>query len=141
MLRGGVGPYSYVGWLHHSKIDGSQFSMVLLKDKRVVFRTDRTQPSSTEPWSTITQTNTGPVHLADSTGQIPESTYTGYTLDMVSPKTGRHWRFDVAFSATVYWFPVGAAARIGGFGATVKGGQVGGHQSRGWSSGNLQETV
>ncbi|KAM0693795.1 hypothetical protein Q7P36_007052 [Cladosporium allicinum] len=141
MLRGGVGPYSYVGWLHHSKIDGSQFSMVLLKDKQIVFRTDRTQPSSTEPWATITQTNIGPVHLADSTGQIPESTYTGYTLDMVSPKTGRHWRFDVEFSATVYWFPVGATARIAGFGATVKCGQVGGHQSNGWSSGNLQETI
>jgi hypothetical protein len=140
MIRGEVGSYSYIGWLHNSKIGGTQFSMVLLKDNEVIFRTDRTK-RSTEPWATITQTNTGPVHLADSTGQIPESTYTGYTLDMVSAKTGKHWKFDVEFSATVYWFPVGDAARIGGFGATVKGGLVNEHQSRGWSSGNLQETV
>jgi hypothetical protein len=140
MIRVEVGPYSYIGWMHNSKIKGTQFSMVPLKDSEVIFRTDRTK-RSTEPWATITQTNTSLVHLADPAGQIPESTYTGYTLNMVSPKTGKHWRFDVEFSATVYWFPVGDASRIGGFGATVKGGFVGEHQSSGWSSGNLQEIV
>ena len=58
MLRGGVGPYSYVGWLHHSKIDGSQFSMVLLKDKQIVFRTDRTQP-----WNLVAEDGVTPIEL------------------------------------------------------------------------------
>lgn len=144
MIRGVVGPYRYIGWGHTSKIEGTQFSMVLFKDEDVIFRTTRTEPSDTMTWATITQTNTGPVRLGpgpNAAVQIPSSTYTGYTLDMVSPATGEHWQFDVEFSTTAYWFPVATVARIGGFGATVKGGLVGGRQACGWSSGNIQEAV
>ncbi|CAH0055619.1 unnamed protein product [Clonostachys solani] len=144
MMRGVVGPYRYIGWVHQSKINGTQYSMVLLEGEKVVFRTQSLTPSDKESWGTITKTYNGTVHLASSpndTVKLPESTFSGYTIEMVSPLTGKHWKFNVAFTQTVYWFRAGRSALIGGFTANAKGGLVGGCQYSGLSSGNAQETI
>ncbi|KEY69962.1 hypothetical protein S7711_09682 [Stachybotrys chartarum IBT 7711] len=143
MMRGVVGPYRYIGWAHQSKIEGFQYSMVLLKEETVIFRTQRLQPFDKEPWGTITQTNDSSIHLTsppDANVRLPESTFTGYTIEMVSPETEEHWKFDIGFTQTVYWFQAGRSTLIGGYTANVTGGLVGGCQYSGLSSGNLQET-
>ncbi|KAF7561607.1 hypothetical protein G7046_g2499 [Stylonectria norvegica] len=143
MMRGIVGPYRYIGWSHHSEIAGSQFSMVLLKGRKVIFRTSSLEPSDSKPWASVTQTNNGSVHLAsppEAVEKLPESRFTGYVLDMVLPETGEHWRFHIEFTQTVYWFPASASAHIGGYAANVTGGLVGGcRQYSGVGSGNVQE--
>lgn len=144
MMRGVVGPYRYIGWAHQSKIEGSQFSMALLENDKVIFRTDRTEPSDSEPWASITQTASGPVHLASAPGDdvaLPDSTFTGYAIEMVAPETGDRWKFDIDFTQTVYWFPAGKSALIGGYAANVTGGLVGGRMYEGLASGNAQELV
>lgn len=91
MMRGVVGPYRYIGWMHQSKVTGSQFSMVLLKNEKVVFRTERSEPSNSDPWASIIQTADGPFRLAsgpDDEVTLPNSTFTGYTLEMVAPESG-----------------------------------------------------
>lgn len=144
MMRGVVGPYRYIGWVHQSKFGGTQYSMVLLEGEKVVFRTQSLTPSNKESWGTITKTYNGTVHLTsspDDTVKLPQSTFTGYTIEMVSPLTGKHWKFAVEFTQTVYWFRAGRSALIGGFTANAKGGVAGGCQYSGLSSGNIQETL
>lgn len=145
MMRGVVGPYRFIAWNHRSKLEGgSQFSMVLLKGEEVVFRTERLDSSSSETWGSITQITSGPVHLAspaDEDVKLPESTFTGYVIKMVSPRTGEQWEFEIDFTRTVYWFPASPPAYLGGFGAKVVGGLVGGCQYEGESSGNAQELI
>lgn len=144
MIRGVVGPYRYIGWVHHSAIEGSQFSMVLFQDEKIIFRTTNSQPSDSNPWATLTRADTGPVHLAsapDDAATLPESTFTGYIVEIIAPKTGDHWRFDVNFTQTVYWFQAGQAALIGGYTAQVSGGLIGECTHKGVSSGNAQERL
>lgn len=144
MMRGVVGPYSYIGWMHHSNVEGSQFSMVLLRDDKVVFRTERSKPFNSEPWASITQTADGPFRLTSGPGDevsLPDSTFTGYALEMVAPESGDHWKFDMDFTQTVYWFPAGKSALIGGYAANVTGGLVGDSIYEGLGSGNLQELI
>lgn len=144
MIRGAAGPYRFLGWTHDSKIGGTQFTMVLFKNEKVIFRTQNLKPSElgNDTWGSVTLTNTGPVHLAsppDAAVKLPESRFSGYLIDMVSPATGEHWQFDIEFTQSVYWFPVGPAAQTGGYAANVTGGLVGGCQYKGLSSGNTQE--
>jgi hypothetical protein len=118
--------------------------MVLLEGEKVVFRTQSLTPSNKESWGTITKTYNGTVQLAsspDNTVKLPESTFSGYTIEMVSPLTGKHWKFAISFTQTVYWFRAGRSALIGGFTANAKGGLVGGCQYSGLSSGNIQEII
>ena len=144
-MRGIVGPYRFIGWKSLSGIEGTQFSMVLLQNEKVIFRTQSLAPTKSgkkRTWGSVTTTNTGPVHLRSPSNvaiKIPESTFSGYTLDMVSPATGEHWRFNIEFTQSVYWFQATPASRFGGFAANVTGGLVGGRQYSGLSSGNSQE--
>jgi hypothetical protein len=144
MVRGVAGPYSFIGWKNKSKLGGNQFSLVLLKGRQVVFRTQNMEPVGSEPYGSITQTNTSSVHLASPPGatvRLPESRFSGYVIDMASPKTQEHWRFSVDFTQSVYWFKSSVTAHIGGFAGNVTGGQVGKCQYSGLSSGNAQESV
>jgi len=144
MVRGVVGPYSFIGWKNKSKIEGTQFSLVLLKGNRVVFRTQSLIPSASAPFASIEQMDNGPLHLASPPSanvQLPESRFSGYAIHMVSPESNKEWRFNVNFTQTVYWFKASATAHIGGFVGNVKGGEVGKRQYAGLGSGNTQESV
>lgn len=63
MMRGVVGPFRYIGWAHKSRIDGFQFSLVLLHKEKVIFRTEQLEASEQTPYGTITKTYDGSVHL------------------------------------------------------------------------------
>jgi len=147
MVRASVGPYAFIVWRYTSQVDGnSYFSMVLFKDRQVVFRTSRLGASNAEgkAYGSVTLTNTGPVHLASAPGSslpLPESRFTGYILNFASPETKQHWRFAVDFTKTVYWFPASSKLSIGGFVGNVTGGLVGGKQFTGLASGSAQEVV
>lgn len=142
MMRGVVGPYRYIGWAHESRIHGFQYSMTLIENEKVVFRTESLEPSDSLPWGTVTKRYHGPVHLTSAPGDgLPNSTFTGYTIDMNSPETGEHWKFDVDFAQTVYWFGVRESVFLGGYTANLTGGAVGGCQYLGLGSGNAQELI
>lgn len=145
MIRAAVGPYAFIVWRYTSQVDQNTYlSMVLFKNRQVIFRTSRLDDSDGETYGSVTLTNAGLVHLAsapDSRLQLPESRFTGYILDFVSPDTKLHWRFAVNFTRTVYWFPASSTLRIGGFVDSVTGGLVGGKPYTGLASGSAQEVV
>jgi hypothetical protein len=149
MVRGAVGPYAFIVWRYASQADGNTyFSMVLFEDSRVVFRTSRLGASNAEAersHGVVTHTDTGSVHLASAPGagvqSLPESRFSGYVLDFVSPETKQRWRFAVDFTRTVYWFPASPTLRIGGFVGSVTGGLVGGEKYTGLASGSTQEVA
>ncbi|KAK3367880.1 hypothetical protein B0H63DRAFT_404526 [Podospora didyma] len=145
MIRATVGPFAFVAWRYKSQVDQNTYlSMVLFKNGQVIFRTSRLDDSDGKTYGSVTLTNTGLVNLAsapDSRLQLPESRFTGYILDFVSPETRLHWRFAVDFTRTVYWFPASSALRIGGFVGNVTGGLVGGKLYTGLASGSAQELV
>ena len=83
-----------------------------------------------------------PVRLTSdpvSTKPLSPSRHTGYAIEMVDPRSGQHWKFEVDYTKCVYWFPAGDAAKIGGFVGAVRGGMVGGPQYNGRASGTAQE--
>lgn len=147
MVRAKVGPYAFIVWRYTSQVDGNTyFSMVLFKDRQVIFRTSRFGASNVEgkTYGSVTLTDTGLVHLSStpsSSRPLPDSRFSGYILDFTSPETRQHWRFAVDFTKTVYWFPASPKLSIGGFVGNVTGGFVGGEQFNGLASGSAQEAV
>ncbi|KAH6666968.1 hypothetical protein B0J14DRAFT_193262 [Halenospora varia] len=141
--RAVVGPFTLIAWIYDSKVDRqTYFSSVLMKDRRVIFRTQSQQKSNSSAYGSFIQTNTGTVHLASeatAVRQLPQSNFTGYALEMINPKTREHWKFEVEFTKCVYWFQAGTSAIIGGHGGTVNGGKVGGKQYTGLASGTAQQ--
>lgn len=145
MVRGDVGPYNFIAWTYESMVNRqTYFSIVLMKQKNVIFRTQQTQPldTGTGTYGAITLKTDGPVHLSSdpkSSQQLTSSSFTGYILDLVSPSTQEHWRFEVDFTKTVYWFAATENANIGGFVGNATGGLIGIEQHAGLSSGSAQE--
>lgn len=141
--RAVIGPYTFIAWIYESKVDHQvYFSSVLMKDRKVIFRTQSQQESNTLAYGSFTQTQTGTVHLASeptSGHQLPQSNFTGYKLEMIDPTSREHWKFEVEFTKCVYWFKAGTSAIIGGYAGTVKGGEVGGNQYTGLASGTAQQ--
>jgi hypothetical protein len=138
MARAAVGPYTLIAWKYLSKVDNATyFSSVVMEGKEVVFRTQSQEMSSIRDYGSFNWATNGTVHL--SAEGLPNSTFTGFSLDMVSPQTGKHWKFDIDFTKTVYWFKAGSASVIGGFVGSIRGGEVGGKQYAGLASGNAQE--
>ncbi|KPM39333.1 hypothetical protein AK830_g7257 [Neonectria ditissima] len=140
-----VGPYGLMFWNYTSAVDGqSYFSATLMKGNNVIFRTSNEQPSCSETYGTVKLTTSGPVHLASAPGApspLLRSRHSGYLIDLVSPKTGEHWRFTLDFSQTTFWFPASETLNVGQFGGKVSGGLVGGKQFKGVASGSVQEYV
>ncbi|KAK0725167.1 hypothetical protein B0H67DRAFT_569793 [Lasiosphaeris hirsuta] len=147
MMRAAVGPYAFIVWRYTSQVDrNTYFSVVLFKNRQVIFRTANLGASDPDgkTYGSVASTNTGPVHLSSAPGSrlpLPESRFTGYVLDFVSPETEQRWKFALDFTRTVYWFPASSALRIGGFVGNVTGGLVGGEQYTGLASGSAQEVV
>ncbi|KAH7112793.1 hypothetical protein B0J11DRAFT_511561 [Dendryphion nanum] len=143
MFRAKVGPYTLMAWTFKSKIDGqTYFSGVLMQGMKVLFRTQTQQVSKTESYGSLSLQSSGKVRLSSNPGSatpLPESRHTGYLLELVAPKTGKRWRFEVNYTKCVYWFPAGASARLGGFVGAIKGGLVGGPQYSGRASGTAME--
>jgi len=138
MARAAIGPYTLVAWKHLSKADNeTYFSSVLMEGEKVVFRTQSQEVSKTSEYGSFDWKTNGTVHL--SANGLPNSTFTGFVMDMVSPDSGKQWKFDIDLTKTVYWFKAGSAAVIGGFVAKIRGGEVGGEQYVGLASGNAQE--
>ncbi|KEF51739.1 uncharacterized protein A1O9_12076 [Exophiala aquamarina CBS 119918] len=108
MVRGAVGPYNFIAWTYESRFDGqTYFSIVLMKGQDVIFRTQQPELAVTDTYGSIKHKMDGPVHLSSdpkSPLQLPESSFTGYILDLVSPTTKESWRFEVDFNKPVYWF-------------------------------------
>lgn len=143
MFRAEVGPYTLMAWTFESKIDGqTYFSGVLMQGKRVLFRTQTQQVSTTDNYGSLSLQNNGTVRLSSdpsSTTPLPESRHTGYLLELVAPTTGKRWKFEVDYTKCVYWFPAGPSARLGGFVGAIKGGLVGGPRHSGRASGTAME--
>lgn len=138
MARAAVGPYTLIAWKYVSKVDnGTYFSSVLMEGKEVVFRTQNLEATGMSDYGSFDWKTNGTVHL--SADGLPSSTFSGFTLDMISPKSGNNWKFDIDFTKTVYWFKAGSAAVVGGFAGKVTGGKVSGEQYAGLASGNAQE--
>ncbi|KAG5794171.1 hypothetical protein H9Q69_006789 [Fusarium xylarioides] len=140
-----AGPYGLMFWNYTSAVDGqSYFSATLMEGRDVIFRTSNGQPSCSRTYGTIKLTNSGGVHLASAPGAIsplPKSRHTGYIIDLVSPKTGKHWRSALDFSQTTFWFPASETLNVGQFGGIVSGGLVRREDFKGVASGSVQEYV
>lgn len=147
MARASVGPFSLLSWRYISNVDNqTYFNMVLMKEGRVIFRTQQfgmqDSEESEHSYATLTHRLDGPVHLSSdpaSPNPVTPSTFSGYTFEMVGHGARDKYRFDLDFTQTLYWFPAGKFAHIGGFLGNVTGGQVGGKQYTGLSVGNAQE--
>ncbi|KAF5531276.1 hypothetical protein FPHYL_13951 [Fusarium phyllophilum] len=140
-----AGPYGLMFWNYTSAVDGqSSFSATLMKGRHVIFRTSNGQPSCSRTHGTIKLTNSGGVHLASAPGAIsplPKSRHTGYIIDLISPKSGKHWRFALDFSQTTFWFPASETLNVGQFGGIVSGGLASREDFKGVASGSVQEYV
>ncbi|CAM1507970.1 Fc.00g048180.m01.CDS01 [Cosmosporella sp. VM-42] len=140
-----VGPYGLMFWNYTSAVDGqSYFSATLMKGKDVVFRTSNGQPSCSETYGIVKLTKGGPVHLSSAPGAgspLPKSRHTGYLIDLMSPKTGEHWRFALDFSQTTFWFAASESLNVGQFAGKVSGGLVNGKKFTGVASGSVQEYI
>lgn len=145
MVRGAIGPYNFIAWTYESRFDRqTYFSIVLMKGQDVIFRTEQPELSVTNNYGSIQHKTDGPVHLTSdpkSPLQLPKSSFTGYILDLVSPKTKESWRFELDFTKPVYWFAATEDANIGGFVGNATGGLIGAEQYTGIVSGSAQELV
>jgi hypothetical protein len=143
MFRAQVGPYTILSWTFESRIDGqTYFSSVIMEGKAVVFRTQTQQVSVTEAYGSFELAYDGSVRLSSDPAAaqpLPESRHTGYVMEMVAPATGEHWKFQVDYTKSVYWFQAGSDAKTAGFTGTITGGLVGGAQYDGYVSGNAME--
>ncbi|WQF82577.1 hypothetical protein CDEST_07591 [Colletotrichum destructivum] len=145
MARAVAGPYGLMLWNYTSGVDGRPyFSATLMKEGNVVFRTvvdgGGSSPGAGHGTSgTVSLTYGGPHHLTSPSGTPPMSRHTGYVVDLVSQQ--RHWRFNIDFSQTVFWFPADKALTVGQYVGNVTGGLVGGRSYNGVTSGSLQEFV
>lgn len=144
MLRATAGPYTLMAWIYTSRVDGqTYFTSMIMKEKEVVFHTQEREASTTSTFGSFDLAYGGPVHLtSDPSGSpLPPSKHTGYVMEMVDPKAGQHWRFEIDYTQTVYLFPSSNTTRVGGFVGTLRGGLVGGPQYTGRASGNLQDMI
>ncbi|KAH6676864.1 hypothetical protein F5X68DRAFT_245857 [Plectosphaerella plurivora] len=143
MARAVVGPYGLMLWNYTSAVDGqSYFSAAVTKGNKVIFRTTNQGASCSDNYGTFKLTNTGPVHLSSPLGSanpLPESRHTGYLIDLVSPKTGEHWRFTIEFSQTTFWFRASESLNVGQFAGKISGGLVGHKEYKGVTTGSVQE--
>ncbi|PVH95187.1 hypothetical protein DM02DRAFT_675657 [Periconia macrospinosa] len=143
MFRAQIGPYTLMAWTFESKIDGkAYFSGVIMEGKEVIFQTQTQEPSEDTTYGSLTLQNNGAIRLSSdpsSTTPLPESRHTGYLLELVAPKTGQRWRFEMDYTKCVYWFAAGADGRLGGFVGAIKGGLVDGPQYNGRASGTAME--
>jgi hypothetical protein len=146
MARAIVGPYSLMLWNYTSAVDGkSYFSATVTKGDKVMFRTSKRESScGTESYGSFKLTTTGPVHLSSPPGSkdpLMESRHTGYLIDLVSPQTDEHCRFNIDFSQTTFWFRASETLNVGQFAGITSGGLVGGKVYKGVSTGSVQELV
>ncbi|KAL1858279.1 hypothetical protein Daus18300_010025 [Diaporthe australafricana] len=146
MARAIVGPYSLMLWNYASAVDGkSYFSATVTKGDKVLFRTSKRESScGTESYGSFKLTTTGPVHLSSPPGSknpLLESRHTGYLIDLVSPQSDEHWRFNIDFSQTTFWFRASETLNVGQFAGITSGGLVGGKVYKGVSTGSVQELV
>lgn len=133
--RAKVGPYVLSVFEDVAKVDGKRRQgTVLFKDGEPVMRSNlegshnassETTTDSGADYHLITRHYGGKLHC--NWGE----TSTGWTLDFVSPSTGKHWQFFMEHHTLPFEVDLGGGKGLAGFTEIVSGGEVNGEQYQG----------
>ena len=127
-LRAHAGPYTLLMLRLVSRIDRGvpHASVYLLKYGERIFATHNERISLHDEYYSFKKTYHGGVR-----GSFQDSN-TGTVIDLVSPKNGKHWRFEMEHSSIWWTIPTGRTGTgNSGFVDKVSGGEVGGEDFEG----------
>jgi hypothetical protein len=129
-MRAVAGPYTVVLLRIISRVDSGRIyvSAFLFKGGQQIFATKNNRISLSDDYVSFKLSYYGTVR-----GRYPD-TNTGYILDMVSPVSGKHWRFELDHDSLWWNMPTGPVTGNTGFVEKVTGGGVGGEQHQGWGT-------
>ncbi|EKG15180.1 hypothetical protein MPH_07627 [Macrophomina phaseolina MS6] len=127
-VRGHAGPYTFASLGVVSRMGESRGrncqKFRLLRDGVEVFASKSDTVSLTEDYFVLRSSHGGPVK-----GPFLDTT-TGYRLDFVRPRAGKHWAFEIAHEKVWWSMPLGPPPLVregnSGFVSKVRGGEVGG---------------
>ncbi|KAI9768103.1 MAG: hypothetical protein M1840_005137 [Geoglossum simile] len=126
-VRTANGPYTLFYMSFRSNIKkGAVFQSVLLAENGIpIFSTTNREASDTDDYVLMTKTYDGKV-----SGTLRDKV-TGYELELVSPKSNRHYTFIVEHKNIAFEYILGRSRGGSGFTAISIGGPVGLKQTRG----------
>ena len=127
-VRSHAGPYTLLMLRLMSRVDRGvpHASVFLFKNGERIFATQNEHISLREEYYSFKKTYHGKVRGAFQDGN------TGTVIDLVSPKKGKHWRFEMDHGSTWWNMPTGRTGTgNSGFIDRVFGGEVGGEEFEG----------
>lgn len=127
-VRGHAGPFTFASLRIVSRIGERKGKVCqkfrLLRDGVELFGSMNDTVSLTEDYFVLRSSHGGPVK-----GPFLDTT-TGYRLDFVKPREGKHWAFEIAHEKVWWSMPLGPPPLVregnSGFVSTVRGGEAGG---------------
>ncbi|KFY92175.1 hypothetical protein V500_04262 [Pseudogymnoascus sp. VKM F-4518 (FW-2643)] len=125
VVRAEVGPYqlTYLAFKSHILTPGVAYPSVFLsKNGEPIFTATTGYVSKSENYVTLSKKYGGKV-----TGGLGDRS-TGHVLNLVSPKTGKHWYFDFEHNAVSFEFALGEGSGGTGFAALATGGEIEGEK-------------
>ena len=127
-LRSHAGPYTLLMLRLMSRVDRGvpHASVYLFKDGERIFATQSERISLREEYYAFRKTYDGAVRGSFQDGN------TGIVIDLVSPKNGKHWRFEMKHGSIWWNMPTGRTGTgNSGFVDKVFGGEVGSEEFEG----------